>query len=156
MYDGIMRELKNVRYIPRMMKNLISVRALEAEGLRETLGESVLKMSSSSLVVLNGIIRNNMYYLMGSAVTKLASLKQLNDNSTRIWHRRLRQVSLKSDQLLEGASTYHLISRDSCVLDKKIVKFGTVTHHLHGLLDCISVNVWSPTKTEAIDTLSLL
>jgi len=31
MYDGIMRELKEVRYIPRMAKNLISVGALKAE-----------------------------------------------------------------------------------------------------------------------------
>ena len=29
-YDGTMRELKNVRYISRMMKNLILVGALDA------------------------------------------------------------------------------------------------------------------------------
>jgi len=37
MYNGTMRELKDVRYIPRMTENLISVGALEAEGLRGTL-----------------------------------------------------------------------------------------------------------------------
>jgi len=71
-YDGTMRKLKNVRYIPCITKNLISIRALEAEGLKETLGEDTLKMSSGSLVVLKGITRN-VYYLMGSAVTELAS-----------------------------------------------------------------------------------
>ena len=35
MYDGILRELKEVRYIPHMTKNLISVGALEVEGLLE-------------------------------------------------------------------------------------------------------------------------
>ena len=63
-----MRELKDVRYVSHMAKNLISVGALEAEGLRGTLGESVLKMSSDSLVVLKGIRRNNVYYLKGSAL----------------------------------------------------------------------------------------
>ena len=64
LYDGTMRELKDVRYVPRMTKNLISVGALEAEGLRETLGEGVLKMSSGSLIDLKGIRRNNLYYLI--------------------------------------------------------------------------------------------
>ena len=39
LYDGIMRELKEVRYAPYIMKNLISVGALEAKGLTGTLGE---------------------------------------------------------------------------------------------------------------------
>ena len=69
-----------MRYIPHMMKNLISAGALEVEGLRGTLGEGVLKMSSGSLIVLKGIRHNNVYYLMGS-VTKLASSGQLDGNS---------------------------------------------------------------------------
>ena len=35
-------------------------------------------MSSGSSVVLKSIRRNNLYYLMGSAVTRLASSEQLN------------------------------------------------------------------------------
>ena len=61
MYDETMRELKDVRYISHMTKNLISVGALKAEGLRETLGEGVLKMSSGSLIVLKGIRRNKLF-----------------------------------------------------------------------------------------------
>ena len=44
-----------MRYIPQLQKNLISVRALEAQGLRGTLGEGVLKMFSGSLVGLKDI-----------------------------------------------------------------------------------------------------
>ena len=43
--------------------------SLEAQGLRETLGEGVRKMFSGSLVVLKGI-RRNLYYLNDSAVTE--------------------------------------------------------------------------------------
>ena len=50
MYGRTMRELKDVRYIPYMTKNLISVGVLKAEGLKETLREDVLKMSSGSLL----------------------------------------------------------------------------------------------------------
>jgi len=154
-----MRELKDVRYIPRMMTNLISVGALEAEGLKGTRGEGVLKISSCSLVVRKVIRHNNVYYLMGRAVTGLTSLERLDGDSTRLWHKGIGQVVLISDQALEGALTCHLESYDNCVLDKNKVKFGTVTHHLHGLLDCVHVDVWDPTKTaslKAINILSLL
>ena len=50
-FDGTVRELHDVRYITQLNKNLISVGALEAQGLRGTLGESILKMFSGSLVV---------------------------------------------------------------------------------------------------------
>ena len=86
MDDGTLRELNEVRYISRMTKNLISIGALEAESLRETLDEGVLKIFSGSLVVLKGIKRNNVYYLMGSAFTRLASSRQLDGNSIRSWH----------------------------------------------------------------------
>ena len=53
-----------MRYISSITKNIISVGALEVEGLRGTLGKGILKVSSGSLVVLKGIRRNNVYYLM--------------------------------------------------------------------------------------------
>ena len=51
-FDGMIRELKDVRYVPQLNKNLISVGVLKMQGLRGTLGKSVLKMSSGSLIVL--------------------------------------------------------------------------------------------------------
>jgi len=113
MYNGTLRELE-ARYIPHMTKNLISVGALGAEGLRRTLGEDILKMSSDSLVILKGI-RRNEYYLMGSA--ELTSSGQLDGDSITSWHSGHRQVSLKSDQALRAASTCHLKARESSVLD---------------------------------------
>ena len=88
-FNGMVRELSNLRYLPQM-KNLISVGALELEGLKGTLGEDVLKIFNSSLVVLMGIKPNNVYYLKDSAVTRLASSERLDDDSTRLWRRRLR------------------------------------------------------------------
>jgi len=51
----MIRELKDVRYVPQLQKNLISVGTLKAQGLRGTLREGVLKRSRGSLVVLKGI-----------------------------------------------------------------------------------------------------
>jgi len=43
-----------------------------------------------------------------------------------------------------------LEARDSSVLDKKKVKFGTDTNHLHGLLELDHVDVWVPTKNVSL------
>ena len=62
-------------------------------------------------------------------------------------------------QTLEDASTCHLKPHDSCILDKKKVKFGTVTYYLHGLLELAHVDVGVLPRLhhlEAIGTLSLL
>jgi len=55
LFDGMVRELKKVRYVPQLTKNIISVGALEAQSLKGTLGESVLEISNGSLIVLKGI-----------------------------------------------------------------------------------------------------
>jgi len=141
-----------VRYIPQLWKNLISVGALEEHGLRGALGESVLKMSSGSLVVLKGIRCNNLYYLKGNAITEnLIASEHLEDDSTRLWQKRFRQVDLNSLKVLakqglsEGALTCNLESGEHCVLDKKTkVKFGDSSECL---LDCVHVDIWDPIKT---------
>jgi len=61
--DRMVRMLKDVRYISQLKKNVISIGALEAQGLRGTHGEGILKIFSDSLVVLKGIRCNNLYYL---------------------------------------------------------------------------------------------
>jgi len=68
-----------------LKKNLILIGALEAQGLRKALREGVLKLFSNSLVVLKSIQCNNLYYLMGNAVTEnLAASERLNGDSIRL------------------------------------------------------------------------
>ena len=69
MFDGMVRELKEVRYVPQLKRNLIYVGALEALGLVVSIKEGVLKITKGSMVVLKADRRNNLYYLKGSTVT---------------------------------------------------------------------------------------
>jgi len=68
MFDGMVRELTEVRYVPQLKKNLISVGALKALGLEVSIRDGVLKMIRGSMVVLKGVRRNNLYYLKSSTV----------------------------------------------------------------------------------------
>jgi len=60
MFDGMVRELKEVRYVPQLKRNLISVGALEALGLAVSIRDGVLKIIKGSMVVLKGVRRNNL------------------------------------------------------------------------------------------------
>ena len=44
MFDGMVRELKEVRYVPQLKKNLIYVGALEVLGLAVSIRDGVLKI----------------------------------------------------------------------------------------------------------------
>ena len=69
MFDGIVRELKKVRYVPQLKRNLISVGVLKTLNLMVSIRDGVLKMTKGSMVVMKGVRRNNLYYLKGSTVT---------------------------------------------------------------------------------------
>ena len=87
MFDGMVQELKEVRYVLQLKRNLISVGALKTLGLSI---RDVLKMTKDSMVVLKGVCRNNLYYLKGSTVTgQVATSTDSDDDSTRLWHMRL-------------------------------------------------------------------
>jgi len=55
MLDGMVQELKEVRFIPHLKRNLISVGALKALGLEVFIGDGVLKMTRGSIVILKGV-----------------------------------------------------------------------------------------------------
>jgi len=99
MFDGMIRELKEVRYIPQLKRNLISVGALETLGIEVSIEDEVLKMTKGSMVVLKGVCRNNLYYLKGSTVTGQVAAST-DDDSTRVWHMRLGHKGKKSLQPL--------------------------------------------------------
>jgi len=82
-------------------KNLISVGALEALGHEVSVRYGVLKMTRGSMVVLKGVQRNNLYYLMGSTVTGqvTTSISSYGD-CTQVWHMRLGHTGEKSLQAL--------------------------------------------------------
>ena len=67
MFD--VRELKEVRYVPQVKKNLISVGALKALGHAVSVRDGILKITRGSMVVIKGVRHNNLYYLMCSTIT---------------------------------------------------------------------------------------
>ena len=81
----MIRELKKVKYVPQLKRNIISVGALETLGLVVSIKDGVLKMTKGSMVVLKVVRRNNLYYLKGSTVTgQVATSTDSDEDSTRL------------------------------------------------------------------------
>ncbi|CAL8990667.1 unnamed protein product, partial [Prunus brigantina] len=133
MHDGTVRELSDVRYVPDMKKNLISLGALESKGLKIT-------MEGGGSTVTGG-----------AAVTEAADAD--STDTTRLWHMRLGHAGEKALQglvkqgLLKGAKACKLEFCEHCVLGKQTrVKFGTAIHHTKDILDYVHTDVWGPSK----------
>ena len=160
-HDGSTRILRDVRYVPKLKKNLISLGSLESKGLVVTIRDGVLKATSGALVMLKGIRKNNLYYYQGSTVvgTTAAAITSTKKDAeaTQLWHMRLGHAGEKSLQtlakqgLLKGTKTCKLEFCEHCVLGKqRRVKFGTGIHNTKGILDYVHSDVWGPSKTPSL------
>ena len=121
-HDGSTRVLTDVRYIPKLEKNLISFGTLESKGFIIIVQNGILKVVSGALVVMKGIRRNNLYLYQGSTTVGTTTTVSEADKvaeMSRLWHIRLGHAGKKSFQtlamqgLLKGAKTCKL---DLCKL----------------------------------------
>jgi len=160
-HDGSTRILRDVRYVPKLKKNLISLGALESKGLVVMMRDGALKATSGALVMLRGKRKNNLYYYQGStvvgAVTTITSSTTKDAEATKLWHMRLGHAGEKSLQilakqgLLKGTKACKLEFCEHCVLGKqRRVKFGTAIHNTKGILDYVHSDVWGPAKTPSL------
>ena len=157
MYDGIVRTLTNVRHVPDLKKNLISLGTLESIGCRYSGGDGVLKITRGALVVMKAHRSGTLYILQGSTVTGAAavSTSSLSDTDiTKLWHMRLGHMSekglgiLSKRGLLCGQSTGPLEFCEHCIFGKqKRVSFSSpAIHKTKGTLDYIHSDLWGPSR----------
>ena len=67
MHKGLVRKLSSVRYIPKMMRNLISLRRLEKiEYTMKTQSDRVLKVANGCLVHQKGVMEDISHVLLRS------------------------------------------------------------------------------------------
>nr|ABA97637.1 retrotransposon protein, putative, Ty1-copia subclass [Oryza sativa Japonica Group] len=160
-HDGITRTLKDVRHIPGMARNLISLSTLDAEGYKYSGSGGVVKVSKGSLVYMIGDMNSaNLYVLRGStlhgSVTAAAVTKD-EPNKTNLWHMRLGHMSelgmaeLMKRNLLDGCTQGNMKFCERCVFGKhKRVKFNTSVHRTKGILDYVHADLWGPSRKPSL------
>ncbi|KAH9734322.1 hypothetical protein KPL71_017332 [Citrus sinensis] len=121
-------ELKEVRFVPALKKNLISVGVLEAKGYKVTIEDDIMKFTHGAMVILQGVQRHNLYYLKGGTTEKQMLLR-----------------------CTVTPPSYGMYDWDMLARSKKTrVKFDTANHDTREILEYVHSDVWGPTKTASI------
>ncbi|GJW28359.1 zinc finger, CCHC-type containing protein [Tanacetum coccineum] len=140
--DGSSFVLNNVRYIPELKRNLISLGTLEKEGFTVKMQSGKVKVINGSRVVLSGTRRDNcVYSLDGHAMAgELNASVEEKDSLAQVWHKRLGHISEAGLQVLEKQGLFgkkSLGKLDFCenyVLGKSHrVSFGVGRHTTQGV-----------------------
>ncbi|KAJ4715843.1 Retrovirus-related Pol polyprotein from transposon TNT 1-94 [Melia azedarach] len=87
-HDGKFCTLNDVKHVPLMTKNLISLSMLDNKGFSFQGEGGVLHVCKGSNVVLKGVKRGTLYFLQGSTLSSsvaVASSEIDKDNMTKLW-----------------------------------------------------------------------
>uniref|UniRef100_A0A2N9FGL6 CCHC-type domain-containing protein n=1 Tax=Fagus sylvatica TaxID=28930 RepID=A0A2N9FGL6_FAGSY len=156
MSDGVVRTLEEVRHIPDMRKNLISLGTLDSKGYGYKSENGIMKVSKGAMVVMTGQkISSNVYKLLGNTILGgVAAVAESEDDDTLLWHMRLGHMSergmreLHKRNLLTGIKSCKLDFCKYCIMGKQCrVRFKTATHKTKGILDYVHSDIWGPVRT---------
>ncbi|KAH9698871.1 Integrase catalytic domain-containing protein [Citrus sinensis] len=158
LHDGTIRELREVRYVTELKRNLISLGMLDQMGLSIKLESGELRISNGDGLVMKGYKRNGVYVLNGEAITGVSgvSISSSCDN-TLLWHLRLGHMSLRGlkelqkQGVLGSSQISELDFCEDCVLGKATRNsFGKSVHSTKGILEYIHSDLWGPAQTMSL------
>jgi hypothetical protein len=70
MHNGMIRTLTNVRHIPTMYRNMVSLSTLDLKGYNYSASGEILKVSKGSLIIMKGDMKAaNLYVLRVDTIT---------------------------------------------------------------------------------------
>lgn len=97
LHDGIERILTEVRHVPKLRSNLVSLGILNQQDFSWKDENNVLKVTKGSLLYLRGIRERGLYVLQGSTlIGDVAAVTKPQETSlASLWHKRLVHVSDK-------------------------------------------------------------
>lgn len=154
MFDGVVRKITDVRYVPGMKRNLLSLGVFDSKGYRYGSYNGVLQVSTQNKVLIQGIKENGLYYLQGSTITGHVHVTK-EVNHTELWHMRLAHVS---DNGLSELSKLKVFGSDRitkmdfcdhCVLGKTHkASFKSGKHTTHGILDYVHSDLWGSARVQ--------
>lgn len=99
MHDGSSNILQQVRYVPELKRNLISLGTLESIGYSFKSENGIMKVLKGSLVVMKAMRKNSLYILLGNTILGGAASVEKHVDKTLIWHQRLGHICENPDFL---------------------------------------------------------
>jgi hypothetical protein len=139
MFDGIVRELMDVRYVPELKSNLISLRVLDSCGYKYTSQGGAITSSKGSLVVMKATKVDNLYKMEESTEVVF----EVFDVSSCLWKKNKGRKIKKELQVLVSGKSFPDLK--SLFLNSYV--FYISASYDGGIKGCC---VWDPTSHKVI------
>ncbi|KAH9647611.1 hypothetical protein KPL70_025255 [Citrus sinensis] len=98
LHDGSIRELKHVRFVPDLKRNLISLGMLDQMGYSVKIESGEMMIIKGTETIMKGLRKNGVFILDGEVVTGEVGVSvNANTDKTRLWH--LRSIHKSNDKL---------------------------------------------------------
>ena len=154
-FDRQVQTLKDVRYIPNLRKNLLSLRTLKAQGCKFSGTDGAPKVTKGSILKAERTV--NLYKVIGSTGIGDASIETDKKDTTRLWHMHLGHKNERGFQALYSKGVLPGIKYCKpnlckfCIMSRQSrVAFITSVHKIKCLLDLIHVDVWEPSPVTSV------
>ena len=155
MNDGSLIILSEVRFIPEVKRNLVSLGTLERKGYCFVSENGEMKVCKGQDVKMVAKRAGSLYYLQATVITGESHSVVKNDLSS--WHQRLghpAEGTLKamiSKKVVEVGSTARMEKCEDCLLGKaKKLSFPAGNHTSTSPLDYIHSDLWGPSQVKSL------
>ena len=141
---GYVLESQEVSYVPSIRRNLLSISLLDSQGYNFLFKNNKVEMYKDGKVVGSGTLCGNLYrldlfsnglnYSVNFVVAPIVASKRprVNDNFSKLWHKRLGHISRhRMERLVKGGILHNLDFSDflTCV---ECVKGKCGPYPIHG------------------------
>ena len=150
LHDRTIRELKQVRYVPELKRNLISLGMLDQMRCSVRIESRELMIVKDSQVVMKGSRINRVFILDGDVVNGETGMSVADTiDKIKIWHLRLGHISergfkeLEKQGVLGNEKLGNLDFCEDCVLGKATrSSFKRSVHKSKDKLEYVHSNLW--------------
>jgi len=153
--QGMLWKLQNVRHVPGLKKNLISMGQIDGEGYTTVFGDGSWKITKGNLVVARGSKNGTLY---ATSIQKDIVAAVDSDRDSILWHRRLGHMSEKGMKLLASNEKLPNLKHvqiglcEDCVYGKqKRVSFSKAGRTpKKEKLELVHTDVWGPAPVNSL------
>ncbi|CAN0860176.1 Retrovirus-related Pol polyprotein from transposon TNT 1-94 [Linum grandiflorum] len=161
MFDGQVRIITNVKWVPALRRNLLSESIFDDLGCRIVTNTGIKDIVKDGRVVIRSVKRGGLYHVVGSPELNAVDQKNQKNNHgdmtyTSLWHNRLGHIGhhglvhLFKDGLLEKHPCDLKFCED-CILGKKSRHtFGKSTFIAKSALEYVHADLWGPAQVDTI------
>lgn len=155
MADGLVKLLSDVRYIPEIKRNHVSLGLLETKGFYFTSKNGKMEVRKGDKVFMTAERKNSLYYLLGEVMT--GEVNSVSTESLKLWHMPLGHPAegsvkeLVRKGLISADASSKLDPCEQCILSKsKKLPYPTGIHTSTAPLDYIHSDRWGPAPVATV------